>query len=202
MVGLVKDLLRRVLGQATLNQIELITVLADVEATVNDRPITYVSEDPADLIPITPALFLTGNRSSKIPELDEVDGRSLNKRIKYMQQVREEMRNRFRTEYLGQLGNLKQVKDSPGLVVGDTVLVQCDNKKRMNWPLGKVIEMVPGRDGNVRVVVVKTQDGEMKRPVQRIYPLEVPYEASTGNSNQIEIPKELTMLDLCSGPAA
>ncbi|GFW56201.1 integrase catalytic domain-containing protein [Trichonephila clavipes] len=39
--------------------------------------------------------------------------------------------------------------------------------------LTKIIELIPGRDGEIRTVWLKTQQGTVIRPVQRIFPLEV-----------------------------
>lgn len=40
-------------------------------------------------------------------------------------------------------------------------------------PIGRIIELIPGRDGKIRTVKLKTQNGTVLRPVQRIYPLEI-----------------------------
>ncbi|GFW20832.1 hypothetical protein TNCV_1050531 [Trichonephila clavipes] len=54
------------------------------------------------------------------------------------------------------------------------VLIGNDNKKRLSWPIAKIIELIPGRDGGeIRIVQLKTQNGTAIRPVQRIFPLEV-----------------------------
>ncbi|GBO02628.1 hypothetical protein AVEN_37971-1 [Araneus ventricosus] len=37
----------------------------------------------------------------------------------------------------------------------------------------KIIELIPGRDGKIRTVKLKTQHGTVLRPIQRIYPLEI-----------------------------
>ncbi|GFT84325.1 integrase catalytic domain-containing protein [Trichonephila clavipes] len=55
----------------------------------------------------------------------------------------------------------------------EVVLVGDDNKKRLFWALAKIIELIPGRDGKIRTVRLKTQHGKMLRPIQRIYPLEI-----------------------------
>ncbi|GFT13562.1 uncharacterized protein TNCV_3830421 [Trichonephila clavipes] len=57
--------------------------------------------------------------------------------------------------------------------VGEIVLVGNDSKKCINWPLAVIVELVPGRDGNIRNVKVKTQTGVLLRPLQRIFPLEI-----------------------------
>lgn len=53
------------------------------------------------------------------------------------------------------------------------MLIGSDQLKRLEWPLGMVIAAYPGADGRVRVVRLKTATGEIVRPVQRLYPLEI-----------------------------
>ena len=57
------------------------------------------------------------------------------------------------------------------------VLVHEDNVKRSNWKMGKVEELIVGKDHEVRGVklrlVTKGKPIFFNRPLQRIYPLEV-----------------------------
>ncbi|GFX24176.1 integrase catalytic domain-containing protein [Trichonephila clavipes] len=46
-------------------------------------PLTYVSENPEELIPLTPSMFLISNKNSNIEDIEELNSNSLNKRIKY-----------------------------------------------------------------------------------------------------------------------
>ena len=54
-----------------------------------------------------------------------------------------------------------------------------DNKiPRQLWRLGKAERLLPGRNGQVRSAVVRVKSGnsstaEWRRPLQRLYPLEV-----------------------------
>ena len=50
LIRLLKQLLKKTLGRASLTYEELETVLCDCEALINSRPLTYVSEDVADLV--------------------------------------------------------------------------------------------------------------------------------------------------------
>ena len=52
--------------------------------------------------------------------------------------------------------------------VGDLVLLQEDSLFPAKWPLGKVTALHTGKDGFVRVVVVRTATGTYKRPVVKI----------------------------------
>lgn len=53
------------------------------------------------------------------------------------------------------------------------VLVGSDDKRRLQWPLARIVELIPGKDGMVRTARVKTLHGMLLRPIQRLYPLEV-----------------------------
>ena len=59
------------------------------------------------------------------------------------------------------------------LKVGSVVLMQDEGSPRLQWPLGVIQELYPGRDGNVRSVQVKTAKGMLIRPIQHLHHLEV-----------------------------
>ncbi|GFR28622.1 DUF5641 domain-containing protein [Trichonephila clavata] len=93
--------------------------------------------------------------------------------MKYRIKRLSNLRQRFRKEYLGEIiqkQNYNQVREPQA---GEMVLIGTDNKKRLFWPIAKIIELIPGRDGEIRTVRLKTQHGTVIRPVQRIFPLEV-----------------------------
>ncbi|GFY14740.1 integrase catalytic domain-containing protein [Trichonephila clavipes] len=168
-----KDGRKRTLGRSVLKYDELYTVLCDCESIINCRPLTYVSENPEELIPLTPSMFLISNKNSNIEDIEELNSNSLNKRIKYLSKLLKDLRQRFRNEYLSQLIQKHNEKESRDPQIGEVVLVGDDNKKRLFWALAKIIELIPGRDGKIRMVRLKTQHGKMLRPIQRIYPLEI-----------------------------
>lgn len=39
--------------------------------------------------------------------------------------------------------------------------------------MGRILELIPGRDGSIRTAKVKTRSGVLLHPLQRLYPLEV-----------------------------
>ncbi|GFY65829.1 integrase catalytic domain-containing protein [Trichonephila inaurata madagascariensis] len=173
LVRIIKELLRRSLGKSILSYEELSTGICDCEFLINKRPLTYVSENPQELTPLTPAMFLIENRCSDTTDIDELNSRDLRKRMKYRIKLLRDLRQRFRKEYLGELiqkQNDNRVREPR---VGEMVLIGHDNKKRLSWLIAKIIELIPGRDGEIRTVRLKTQHGTVIRPVQRIFPLEV-----------------------------
>lgn len=52
----------------------MITVLCDCESTLNSRPLTYISDDPKDLKPLTPAMFLNDIGNEETPDFDVING--------------------------------------------------------------------------------------------------------------------------------
>ena len=59
LVGLVKQTLRKSIGTKLLDWDELATLLTEIEAIINTRPLTYVFEDFESGFPLTPAHFLS-----------------------------------------------------------------------------------------------------------------------------------------------
>ncbi|GFX23762.1 DUF5641 domain-containing protein [Trichonephila clavipes] len=118
-------------------------------------------------------MFLIENRCSDTTDIDELNSRDLRKRMKYRIKLLSDLRQRFRKEYLSELiqkQNDNRVREPR---IGEMVLIGNDNRKRLSWPIAKIIELIPGRDGEIRTVGLKTQHGTLIRPVQRIFPLEV-----------------------------
>ncbi|XP_021959323.1 uncharacterized protein LOC110855215 [Folsomia candida] len=169
----VKDLLKRMLGSRRLDYDQLQSCVCSVEAVVNGRPLTYVTENGGDLVPLTPAMFLQEIKSSAFPEAELLSGDELRKKSRGIVVLREELRSRFRKEYLSLLVQKSSERKLEDLRVGDVVLVGADGKKRLDWPMAKIVEFLPGKDGKVRLARVKTLNGIGIRPLQRLYPLEV-----------------------------
>ena len=171
----VKKPLRKVLGKAHLTYLEMQTLLTDIEAQLNSRPLTSVSADKDDLSPITPGHLMIGRSLQVLPDasLATHTSVSVSKRWAYHQHLSRVFWNRWTTEYLTELNQLRkwtEVRDN--LQEGDVVLVAEDNTRKLDWKLGKVEEVYPGRDGLVRSVLVRTKSGLMRRPVQRLRLLE------------------------------
>ncbi|GFX70522.1 integrase catalytic domain-containing protein [Trichonephila clavipes] len=148
LVRTVKELLRRTLGKAMFAYEELLNILSECEKNVNSLPFTYLSEDMQDPTPITPTRFQFEIPTADTIDLDVRDANHFRKRL------------RFRAK-------------SSNIQVGHIVLIGDDWIKRLQWPLARVIKFVPGKDGLVRTVKLKTQSCTLIRSIQRVFPLEV-----------------------------
>ncbi|KAH1002983.1 hypothetical protein HUJ05_010937 [Dendroctonus ponderosae] len=61
--------------------------------------------------------------------------------------LRDDLRLRFIWEYLGQLKSWSSKKPSRQISLEEVVLVENDMDKRVQWPLGRVSNLIPGKDG-------------------------------------------------------
>ncbi|GBM44036.1 hypothetical protein AVEN_124292-1 [Araneus ventricosus] len=173
LIGMLKSILRKVLGKASLQFEELCTVLCDAEGIINSRPLTYLSEDNEDLVALTPAMFLQDVKEIGVPDIDQIDAKRMNKRFFYRQKLCQDLRKRFRIEYLGHLREFSKICNEFKIKEGDIVLIGDSNVKRINWPLGRVIKLYLGKDKKVRLVEIQTKSGSFLRPIQRLFPLEI-----------------------------
>ncbi|GBM62217.1 hypothetical protein AVEN_267884-1 [Araneus ventricosus] len=102
--------------------------------------------------------------------------------------LREDLRKRFRSEYFGQLRSCaKRSRNRYTFCVGDVVLVES-TAKRINWPLGKAVQLIEGKYGVVRLIKIRTKQGDLLRPIQRLYPLEVSFPNDGDLRKLIEVP--------------
>ncbi|BET01445.1 Pao retrotransposon peptidase [Nesidiocoris tenuis] len=102
MIGVLKVLLRKILGRASLSGEELQTVAYEWPNYINQRPITYSSDDPDDPIPISPLMFLQELPCSGVADIDSIDASSIKRKLRRRLQLKE-LHQRFRLEYLGLL---------------------------------------------------------------------------------------------------
>jgi hypothetical protein len=166
LIGTTKGLLKRTLGKRSRTFEELTTDLASVEAVINGRPVSYQwtgAERGGVPAPITPQIFLRPPGGSLDVQGTERWGR--------------EIAEAWRQEYLvGVLGKAGEVWGSapPRRIKRGSVVLIHTYGKRGTWPLGVVVRLIAGADGRNRVAVVRTKTGEFRRPVQKLYPIEVP----------------------------
>ena len=83
---------------------------------------------------------------------------------------------------------------------GDIVYVYDEKIKRQLWKIERIIELLPGRNGQVRSAIVRTMDTSKKpvkviRPVQKLIPLKVDASEIVKKDETVEEPQIRTVLD-------
>lgn len=169
-----KSHLYRVIGEQILSFEELSTVLAQVEAVMNTRPLCRtLSSDPSEPLALTPAHFLNLTPLKYLPCRDVGEDRlHVLSRHDLMDKLVQSFWKRWRTDYLHTLQS-RQKWNTPStpITVGTVVILITDNTPPLHWPLGVVEEVFPGSNGITRIVRVKTATGSYLRPVVRLCPL-------------------------------
>ncbi|XP_049877869.1 uncharacterized protein LOC126375069 [Pectinophora gossypiella] len=134
--------LKRVIGESTLTYEEMATVLSQIEACLNSRPITPPSADPKEASSLTPGHFLVGEALVNAPDVTEnFDKISSLNRWHMTQRMVQSFWNRWSQEYLTQFfqrykWNTKTTEPR----VGDIVLVREINLPPAKWLYGRVEE--------------------------------------------------------------
>ncbi|CAG9134116.1 unnamed protein product [Plutella xylostella] len=169
----IKHHLKRVLGLAHLDFEEMYTVLVQIEGILNSRPITPLSSDPSDLIPLTPSHFLIGRTCTMLPAAP-VEDKPISSltRFKRIEQLKAHFWNRFYKEYISELqqrNKWRTIGEQPQ--TGELVLVKDDRLPPNRWLLGRVTAVYPGTDGVNRVADVITRAGTLRRAYNRLCPL-------------------------------
>ncbi|GFT49963.1 integrase catalytic domain-containing protein [Trichonephila clavipes] len=100
------------------------TILCDAESFLNTRPLTYIPENPNELIALSPSVFLQEVREVEVSDLDYIDSKKLKKRFIYKQKILQDFRLRFKNEYLGQLKDFSKVRKASSIKEGHIVLVR------------------------------------------------------------------------------
>ncbi|XP_070530765.1 uncharacterized protein [Cardiocondyla obscurior] len=168
-----KKHLIKVVGDHRLTFEELSTALVQIEACMNSRPLYPLSGDPADLEALTPAHFLTGSTSTLIPEPNAPDvPENRLSRYQLLQRIKTHYWKRWSHEYLTTLQERnKWQRDASNVKVGQLVAIKKDGLPPTKWALARILEVHPGSDNRVRVVILKTQSSTIKRPIVKLVPL-------------------------------
>ena len=178
LIASLKSALKRSVGKKSLTRSELETTLHEVEACLNSRPLTFVGDEVDSGAPLTPSHFLLGKSPHQKLVVDSEDVVVSPQELVERQDVRQQLMDKFwfcwTNEYIR---NLPPCKGGPvnrnGVRVGSVVLIRGEGSSRLEWPLGVVQAVHPGRDGLVRAVDVKTAKGVLTRPIQKVHDLEI-----------------------------
>jgi hypothetical protein len=192
MVGIVKAPLRKVLGRSVLNVRQLETVLCEIEAIVNSRPLTSVNEDIENLTILTPNHFLMKEPTCMqgIQSVEDVVKTVTQKNLVEMWKKGDNLLNEFWSiwlkDYLNSLRQRntyhhKKVRSSPITpAVGHLVVIKDEKLARGSWRIGRIVELLQGSDGVVRSAMVKVPSGRVvRRPIALLCPFETTEETDS-----------------------
>ncbi|XP_072398341.1 uncharacterized protein [Diabrotica undecimpunctata] len=169
-----KSYLTKLLGNTCLTFEELSTLLVQIEALLNSRPL-YLLIRPNDLLPLTPGHFLIGAPLTSYPERDLF--RTPTNRLSYWKvcsKLQQEFWKIWYVDYLYCLQHRPRWQlPQQNLAIKQLVLIQSEYRPPLNWPLGRILELLTGRDGKVRAAREKTAEGEYVRPIIKLAPLPI-----------------------------
>lgn len=113
---------------------------------------------------------MIGRTLTAIPEPPPESAQlSLLKRYKIVQWIQGQFWQRWQQDYLKELQTrCKWQSAQPNLKVNDLVLLKDDLAPPLKWPMGRIIDIMPGEDGRVRVVQVKIAEGVYKRSITKV----------------------------------
>lgn len=162
----VKTALKVILKERAPRDETLLTLLCEVEAIVNSRPLTHVSVNSVDDVALTPFHFLLGTSSNLTPIGSATENTLCSrKQWRVAQSLADMFWARWLKEVLPCLSprTMRQTNDEDQLRVGDVVIVIDPASERGFWPRGVIDAVYPGADGRVRVADVRTSRGTLRR---------------------------------------
>ncbi|XP_073239982.1 uncharacterized protein [Porites lutea] len=164
------------------------TLVVEIEATLNNRPLTYIYDDEeGPSYPLTPADLIYGRQIATMPHQRHCNVistfQSLTKRARYRFRLLEGFTKQRRKEYL--LGLREYHRNRTGAIeqsirVGDIVVLKEEGSARCLWKLAKVTELLKSRDNVVRSAKIQVLNTDaqrrptmLRRAVQHLIPLAV-----------------------------
>ena len=170
-----KRAIMAILNNADVKDEELVTAFCGAEALITSRPLTYQSANIKDNVPLTPNHFLHGQMGGQFaPEVMDGIAHDPKKRWRRVQELIRHFWHRWLKEWIPSLSpRQKWMKVKKNINPGDVVLVVSPDTPRGQWPLGKILEVYPGRDGHVRSVRLQVGDKQYLRPIVKVCPLEL-----------------------------
>lgn len=165
-----KFYIKRTIGEALLTYEEFSTLLSQIEAVLNSRPICPLTEDASDIEALTPGHFIAGDAINAVPEpsLIHLPDTRLS-RYQLLRKMLEQFWERWSVEYLQRLQEIvKWQQTTKPIEEGDLFLIADARLPPTNWPLGREVSTHPGADGHTRVVTVKMQSSILKRPIVKL----------------------------------
>ena len=169
LIGLAKNVLGKVLAHhvGVLGDEELQTFFKRTQDLLNSRPIVAEVQDDDNFEVLTPACFLkTANDGPILPAGAPLTG--LMQRYRLLESITQQYWKQFMNAYVPSLHKTeKWHRREPPLEVGDLVNVMHPSTPFNRWPVGKIVRVYPGRDGQTRSVEVEIHLGDQRKIVRR-----------------------------------
>ncbi|XP_036067154.1 uncharacterized protein LOC118598516 [Oryzias melastigma] len=174
MIGVARRILdaMRTYIHSSLTHEVLCTLMAEVTAIINSRPLVPVSSDPEAPELLTPAMLLTQKQSAPPPPGNFTEKDLYKRQWRQVQCLADQFWSRWKREYLQTLQVRRKWQNSTPNVEGDIILLKDAGTCRNDWGMALVTKTFPGQDGRVRKIELKAmKDGTAKmflRPVTEI----------------------------------
>ena len=133
----------------------LITLLCEVAAILNCRPLSHINLSDSTVEPLTPNHLLTQKSQVVVspPGTFVREDLYLHKRWKRVQYIANIFWTRWKHEYLNTLNKRqKWTSERRNICVNDIVLLCDENAARSEWKIARVVEVFVSRDNLVRSV--------------------------------------------------
>ena len=161
MIGLVRRVLDSMLYNISSKGFThevLCTLLAEVCAIVNSRPIVAVSSDPDFPSVLSPSQIITQKVNTDVEPFEHLSVKDMYKsQWKQVQVLAEQFWKQWRAQYVQSLQVRKKWhQDCNNLKEGDVVLMKDSEVHRNHWPVGIVETVFPSEDGLVRKASIRT----------------------------------------------
>jgi hypothetical protein len=186
MIGTVKSCLKRTIWKSILTFDDFLTTLIRIEGVINQRPLTYVGDDPTDPLPLRPIDLLKPKiMIERGAQREKMTADVLREAHRNAQVAFNSFWNAWQTEYLALLRRWRRPETTGSLVPapGHVVQVKATNtKNRCYYPLGVITSLIHGVDGRIRAAWVRTSHGMLRRGIHLLFPLECPEEKALTSS--------------------
>lgn len=187
-----KRALHFVLDGLTLDDETFTTAVAHAAGLLNSRPLTVLTEDPANPEPLTPNHLLLG-RANSLPPPDVFSEREISskKRWRAAQAVADLFWRRWIDEFVPtMMERRKWIVNDHNLCADDVVAVLDRKNSRGQWVIGTISRPLAGSDGIVRSAWVRIpnpggpeETTEIHRPSTRLALLE-PFEKDSEKDSE------------------
>lgn len=181
-----KRCLKKNLGRTSLTFEELRTILVEIEATLNNRPLMYLYDDEGISYLLTASQLIYGrqiNTSVNDKQFEIVSThQALTEKVKYQKRLIGQFVKRWKREYLPSIREGSSVANGRGnqqISVGDIVILREEGTPRLFWQLAKIQDLIQSDDGMTRAAKIRLVHGnkrkitELRRPIQQPIPLEL-----------------------------